>query len=66
MLDLHNFWNKIFYNVFTVNPLYKDIRYNSKIHYNVNLVCTETADRVFFFIDSPMLFFGKTYALDIY
>ena len=25
----------------TVNPLYKDIRYNSKICYNVNLVCTK-------------------------
>ena len=30
----------------TVNPLYNDIRYNSKIRYNVNLVCTKSADRV--------------------
>ena len=28
-------------NVHTLNPLYHDIRYNSKIHYNVNSVCTK-------------------------
>ena len=33
----------------TVNPLYNDIRYNSKIRYNVSSVCTKkSADRVFF------------------
>ena len=48
-----------------VNPLYNNIRYNSKIRYNVRPICTKSADRVFF-IDSPMLFFGKTYVLDIY
>ena len=26
---------------FTVNPLYNGIRYNSKIRYNVNSVCTK-------------------------
>ena len=36
----------LFMNI-TVNPLYNSIRYN-KIHYNVNLVCTKSADRVFF------------------
>ena len=32
----------------TVNSLYNDIRYNSKIRYNVNLVRTKISDRVFF------------------
>ena len=27
----------------TVDPLYKYIRYNSKIHHNVNLVCTKNS-----------------------
>ena len=45
-------------NIYTVNHIYNDIRYNSKIRYNVNLVCS--VDRVFF-IDIPMLFFQKTY-----
>ena len=35
----------------TVNPLHNDFRYNSKIRYKLNAVCT--------FIDSPMLFLGK-------
>ena len=48
----------------TVNPLFNDIRYNSKIRYNVNLVCTKSADRIFF-IDIPVLFFMKTYVLCI-
>ena len=50
----------------TVNLLYNDIRYNSKIRYNVNLVCTKkSADRAFFFIDIPMLhvIFMKMYVL---
>ena len=29
------------FEAFTVNPLYNDIRYNSRIRYNVNLVCTK-------------------------
>ena len=33
---------------YTVNPLYNDIRYNSKIRYNVNLVAQKSAGRVFF------------------
>ena len=49
----------------TVNPLYNDIRYNSKIRYDVNLVCTKISRMCIFFIDSPMLFFRKTYVLDI-
>ena len=40
----------------------KDIRYNSKIRYNVNSVCTKISGSCnFFFIDIPMLFFRKTY-----
>ena len=50
----------------TVNPLYYDIRYNSKIRYNVNSVCTKNQRIVYFFIDGPLLFFKKTYVLDIY
>ena len=48
---------------YTVNHLYNDIRYNSKNRYNVRSA-QKSADRVFFFIDSPMLFFRKTYVLD--
>ena len=54
------------YNFGTVNPLYNGILYNSKIRYNVNPICKKkSAARVFFFIDSSMLFFRKTYVLDI-
>ena len=49
----------------TMNPLYNDIRYNSKLCYNVNLVCIKISGLCIFFIDSPMLFFKKTYFLDI-
>ena len=41
-----------------MNPLYNDIRYKSKIHYNVNQAGQKTADHVLF-IDIPMLFFRK-------
>ena len=37
----------------TVNPLYNDIHYNSKIRYNVNLVCTKISGSYMFFIDLP-------------
>ena len=43
----------------TVNPLYNDIRYNSTIRYNVNLVCTKISGSCIFFIVTPMLFFRK-------
>ena len=49
----------------TVNPLYNDIRYNSKICYNVNSVCTKNQRIVYYFSDSHMLFFRKTYVFDI-
>ena len=50
----------------TANPLYNDIRYNIKIRYNISPTCTKISGScIFFFIDSPMLFFGKTYVLDI-
>ena len=32
----------------TVNPLYNDIRYNSKTCYNVNLVCTKISGSCIF------------------
>ena len=48
-----------------MNPLYKDIRYNSKIRYNVTLGCTKISGLCIFFIDIPMLFFRKTYILCI-
>ena len=61
------------YGSCAVNPLYNGIRYNMKIRYNVNLICTKNQGFVFFFlfffvfffIDSPMLFFRKTYVFDI-
>ena len=41
--------NKGYEQYYTVNPLYNGIRYNSKIRYNVNSVCTKkSADRAFF------------------
>ena len=49
----------------TVNPLYNDIRYNSKIRYNVNFCQHKHQRIVYIFIDRPMLFFRKTYVLDI-
>ena len=39
----------------TVNPLYNGICYNRKIRYNVNLVSTKTADRVFFHSNSHFI-----------
>ena len=48
----------------TVNPVYNDIRYNSKIRYNVNLVCAKISGSCIF-IDIPMLSFRKTYVLYI-
>ena len=49
----------------TVNPLYNDIRYNSKSCYNGILVCTKISESCIFFIDSPILFFRKTCVFDI-
>ena len=46
----------------TVNSLYNDIRYNSKIRYNVNLICTKisgSCGSADFFIDITILFFRK-------
>ena len=48
----------------TMNPRYNDIRYNSKIRYNVNLVCTKISGPCIF-INIPMFFFRKTYILCI-
>ena len=49
-----------------VNPLFNDIRYNSKIRYNVNLVCTTSADRVFFSLIFPCYSSGKKKFLFVY
>ena len=43
----------------TVNPLYNDIHYNSKIRYNVNLVCTKNQRMVYFFNDIPYVIFQE-------
>ena len=52
-------YNKLIY-VGTVNPVYNDIRYNSKIRYNVNLVRTKISGTCIFFIVIHKLFFRKT------
>ena len=44
---------------FTVNPLYNDIPYNSKIHYNVNLVCTKISGSCIFSLTVPCHSLGK-------
>ena len=66
-IPMHSQWEVriIFIKRDTLNPLYNDIRYNSKIRYNVNLVRTKISRCVFFFIVIPMLFFRKTYLLYI-
>ena len=38
-----------------MNPLYNDIRYNSKIRYNVNLIFTKISGLCIFVIDNPMI-----------
>ena len=43
----------------TVNPLHKDIRYNSKISYNVNLVCTKISGSCIFSLILPFYTSGK-------
>ena len=43
----------------TVNPLYNDIRYNSKIRYNVNLVCTKISGSCIFSLIFPCNSSGK-------
>ena len=45
---------------YTVNPLYKDIRYNS-----TSVWSAQKSVDLNFFVDSPMLFCGKTYFVDI-
>ena len=47
------------FNIITVNPLHNDIPYNSKIRYNVKLVCKKNQRIVYFFIDIPILFLRK-------
>ena len=38
-----------------MNPLYNDIRYNSKIGYNVNLVCTKISGSCIFSLIFPFI-----------
>ena len=47
-LCIHLFIFMVSILINTVNPLYNDIPYNSKIRYNVNSLCTKIRDRVFF------------------
>ena len=49
----------------TVNPLYNGIRYNSKIRYYANPICTKISGSCIFSL-TVLCFFGKTYVLDIY
>ena len=68
-VELRNLWTAKYCKTLkicnTVNPLYNDIRYNSKIRYDVNLVSTKNQWIVYFSIEIPMLFFRKTYVLCI-
>ena len=41
------------YSLDTVNPLYNDIRYNSKIRYKVNSVCTKISKSCIFSLIVP-------------
>ena len=45
------------YDVGTVNPLYNDIRYNSKIRYNV--VCTKNYESCIFSLIFPFYSSGR-------
>ena len=42
-----------------MNPFYNDIRYNSKIRYNVNLVCTKINGSCILSLIFPCYFSGK-------
>ena len=42
-----------------MNPLYNDIRYNSKIRYNVNLVCIKISESYIFSLIFPCYSLGK-------
>ena len=43
----------------TVNPLYNDTHYNSKIRYNVNSVCTKISGSCIFSLTDPCFSLGK-------
>ena len=72
MITLHTAFHLTFlqqkYHVYvmctTVNPLYSDIHYNSKIRYKFGLHKNQRI--VYFFIDIPFLFFRKIYVLCIF
>ena len=52
-------WYKIVEILYTVNPLYNDIRYNSKIHYNVSVVHTKISRSCIFSLIFPFYSSGK-------
>ena len=43
------------YEVITVSPLYNNIRYNSKIRYNINLVCIKISGSCIFSLISHFI-----------
>ena len=56
--DINNMKEQI-QEVTTVNPLYNGIRYNSKICYNVNLVCTKISESCIFSLIFPCYSSGQ-------
>ena len=44
---------------YVVSPLYNDIRYNSKIRYNVNPICTKIRGSCIFSLTVPWYSMGK-------
>ena len=58
-LNLHIRTEQFNSNRYTVNPLYNDIRYGSKIRYNVNLVCTKISGSCMFSLIFPCYSPGK-------
>ena len=47
------------FSFLSVNPLYNDIRYNSKIPYNINSVCTKCNGLCIFSLTVPCYSLGK-------
>ena len=47
------------YHLYTANPLYSDICYNSRIRYNVNSVCTKISGSCSFSLTVPCYYLGK-------
>ena len=62
-LNCKNFKCKVpsYVKEYTVNPLYNDIRYYSKIRYNVSLVCTKISGSCIFSLLFPYYSIGKRF-----